>query len=99
QEIYAEPRAVIEQQATLVEAPRNRSEEHTSELQSLTNLVCRLLLEKKYRDRFVPHALRLQLLAVCAVVPRQRSLSPCFFFNDAAPSGFHPLPLPDALPI
>ena len=24
-----------------------RSEEHTSELQSLTNLVCRLLLEKK----------------------------------------------------
>src|SRR5262249_59505225 len=25
----------------------NRSEEHTSELQSLTNLVCRLLLEKK----------------------------------------------------
>src|SRR5438093_12493413 len=27
-----------------------RSEEHTSELQSLTNLVCRLLLEKK-KDR------------------------------------------------
>src|SRR5437016_7401294 len=27
--------------------PRARSEEHTSELQSLTNLVCRLLLEKK----------------------------------------------------
>src|SRR5262249_61407211 len=26
---------------------RSRSEEHTSELQSLTNLVCRLLLEKK----------------------------------------------------
>src|SRR5258706_8805388 len=29
-----------------VDAPK-RSEEHTSELQSLTNLVCRLLLEKK----------------------------------------------------
>src|SRR5262249_62036254 len=28
-------------------AHRGRSEEHTSELQSLTNLVCRLLLEKK----------------------------------------------------
>src|SRR5438093_9458680 len=28
-------------------APWCRSEEHTSELQSLTNLVCRLLLEKK----------------------------------------------------
>src|SRR5437016_9440578 len=27
--------------------PVTRSEEHTSELQSLTNLVCRLLLEKK----------------------------------------------------
>src|SRR5262249_58691845 len=37
--------------ATLVRAVvrplRGRSEEHTSELQSLTNLVCRLLLEKK----------------------------------------------------
>src|SRR5262249_61325460 len=28
-------------------SPGRRSEEHTSELQSLTNLVCRLLLEKK----------------------------------------------------
>src|SRR5712691_10177398 len=28
-------------------APRGRSEEHTSELQSQSNLVCRLLLEKK----------------------------------------------------
>src|SRR5437016_10218326 len=28
-----------------------RSEEHTSELQSLTNLVCRLLLEKKNNHR------------------------------------------------
>src|SRR5438046_8439045 len=29
-----------------------RSEEHTSELQSLTNLVCRLLLEKKKEKKF-----------------------------------------------
>src|SRR5258705_5663215 len=29
--------------------PKNRSEEHTSELQSLRHLVCRLLLEKKKR--------------------------------------------------
>src|SRR5437016_8127275 len=28
-----------------------RSEEHTSELQSLTNLVCRLLLEKKKKTQ------------------------------------------------
>src|SRR5438046_5588642 len=31
----------------LIHVPGHRSEEHTSELQSLTNLVCRLLLEKK----------------------------------------------------
>src|SRR5437016_6944691 len=32
------------------EGPKGgRSEEHTSELQSLTNIVCRLLLEKKKR--------------------------------------------------
>src|SRR5258706_5616479 len=30
-----------------------RSEEHTSELQSLTNLVCRLLLEKKKKNMVV----------------------------------------------
>src|SRR5574341_1520646 len=29
-----------------------RSEEHTSELQSPTNLVCRLLLEKKKKNKF-----------------------------------------------
>src|SRR5258706_7402990 len=39
-------------QAAVGKASRNRkrSEEHTSELQSLTNLVCRLLLEKKNYD-------------------------------------------------
>src|SRR5438270_13833474 len=31
----------------LSRAPDSRSEEHTSELQSQSNLVCRLLLEKK----------------------------------------------------
>src|SRR5258706_1497603 len=36
-----------------------RSEEHTSELQSLTNLVCRLLLEKK----------KTQNIHTCATVP------------------------------
>src|SRR5438046_5582189 len=30
---------------------QRRSEEHTSELQSLTNLVCRLLLEKKKKKK------------------------------------------------
>src|SRR5262249_58890481 len=32
---------------------RFRSEEHTSELQSLTNLVCRLLLEKKKKSETI----------------------------------------------
>src|SRR2546427_9115496 len=35
-------------------ARRLRSEEHTSELQSQSNLVCRLLLEKKKKDRLMP---------------------------------------------
>src|ERR1039457_7724752 len=34
--------------------PRLRSEEHTSELQSPCNLVCRLLLEKKDMYRCLP---------------------------------------------
>src|SRR5438093_2445059 len=36
-----------ENESELLAADGQRSEEHTSELQSLTNLVCRLLLEKK----------------------------------------------------
>src|SRR2546427_8836252 len=38
----------------LPHTPGGRSEEHTSELQSQSNLVCRLLLEKKKEDG--PHA-------------------------------------------
>src|SRR5438046_5684394 len=37
-------------------SPIGRSEEHTSELQSLTNLVCRLLLEKKKKTNNCPQA-------------------------------------------
>src|SRR2546425_9074872 len=33
----------------------NRSEEHTSELQSLAYLVCRLLLEKKKKNKRTQH--------------------------------------------
>src|SRR5258706_7048054 len=36
-------------------AIRRRSEEHTSELQSLTNLVCRLLLGKKKKKSIHEH--------------------------------------------
>src|SRR5262245_62481004 len=36
--------------------PKSRSEEHTSELQSLRHLVCRLLLEKKKKKQNKPHS-------------------------------------------
>src|SRR2546430_8938151 len=35
--------------------PQKRSEEHTSELQSQSNLVCRLLLEKKKKKNKTTH--------------------------------------------
>src|SRR2546430_8961714 len=35
---------------------QRRSEEHTSELQSQSNLVCRLLLEKKKNNKCTKHA-------------------------------------------
>src|SRR5438046_4047014 len=41
------PRLDGYQTCSLIKHNKVRSEEHTSELQSLTNLVCRLLLEKK----------------------------------------------------
>src|SRR6266496_3475607 len=70
-----------------------RSEEHTSELQSRRDLVCRLLLEKE----------KLQELA------RGHDLPPVanqgfeervfFFFNDTATTEIYTLSLHDALPI
>src|SRR2546430_7316832 len=44
--------------------PIPRSEEHTSELQSQSNLVCRLLLEKK-KNTIPPYT----VLSVCTVKP------------------------------
>src|SRR5258706_10042436 len=43
---------------------RSRSEEHTSELQSLTNLVCRLLLEKKKKRNNRPNGIRVHRYTV-----------------------------------
>src|SRR2546427_9448649 len=40
-------------------ARRSRSEEHTSELQSQSNLVCRLLLEKKKKKSLCLNSLEL----------------------------------------
>src|SRR5256885_7435965 len=43
-------RAVVEEAAPSATSSPTRSEEHTSELQSPCNLVCRLLLEKKKKN-------------------------------------------------
>src|SRR5690242_21207457 len=40
-------------------AHEQRSEEHTSELQSHVNLVCRLLLEKKKKNNYSEHKIEL----------------------------------------
>src|SRR5438093_2659935 len=48
---YVRAGAEILETNTFGANPVKRSEEHTSELQSLTNLVCRLLLEKKKKTR------------------------------------------------
>src|SRR5690242_5764554 len=65
-------KAVVEE-GGVIKAARKRSEEHTSELQSHVNLVCRLLLEKKNRDREdgAERARPLQLrrtLSVCSIL-------------------------------
>src|SRR2546426_5004454 len=44
-------RAYLQQQLLLCNGKVGRSEEHTSELQSPCNLVCRLLLEKKKTEQ------------------------------------------------
>src|SRR2546422_2504162 len=55
----------------------NRSEEHTSELQSRLHLVCRLLLEKKKRSRSkaTSSSARTQPIPVCLIKypPRWRT--------------------------
>src|SRR5260370_20979336 len=47
--------------ASSCQRSRHRSEEHTSELQSHLNLVCRLLLEKKKKQHTVEVVLNLRV--------------------------------------
>src|SRR5262249_59984270 len=56
EQILLEERLVVAERRLV--PPRARSEEHTSELQSLTNLVCRLLLEKKKNNKLTASANR-----------------------------------------
>src|SRR5476649_2229450 len=94
-----------------LENPSNpRSEEHTSELQSHSYLVCRLLLEKKKRaasfdtdptrspDLWPRRRLPTCMRTVC--IWAQTASSPkFFFFNDTATTEIYTLSLHDALPI
>src|SRR6478736_1620467 len=90
-----------------------RSEEHTSELQSQSNLVCRLLLEKKNKSHNV---LDLRQTfgrtnasgtgregGTCSYEifcePKNVLVSLFFFFNDTATTEIYTLSLHDALPI
>src|SRR2546427_4514374 len=67
---------------------RKRSEEHTSELQSQSNLVCRLLLEKKNTSNLQSQsnvATRLLLALTIALISSARTYpAPCS--TDAKPS-------------
>src|SRR2546425_8595382 len=47
------PTPALEKGLDIIELLANRSEEHTSELQSLAYLVCRLLLEKKKNKQYI----------------------------------------------
>src|SRR5437899_9656207 len=60
--------------------PSQRSEEHTSELQSLRHLVCRLLLEKKKKNKLrdihsTPNQQSLSTLTICRHTLMNRTTS------------------------
>src|SRR6266571_2348818 len=92
-----------------------RSEEHTSELQSHVNLVCRLLLEKKKYSALSALGTHLALTSsggaigklcidkvgctVSIFSPQYLSSISSFFFNDAPTTEIYTLSLHDALPI
>src|SRR6266850_2503673 len=78
---------------------RSRSEEHTSELQSPCNLVCRLLLEKKKKERAPHYDTKSSNYSFRARFHRQFRLVRFFFFNDTATTEIYTLSLHDALPI
>src|SRR4051795_8950209 len=79
-----------------------RSEEHTSELQSHSHLVCRLLLEKKKMEGLLlVHTAALAFRGVAPVPQHEDAFAHVvlFFFNETATTEIYPLSLHDALPI
>src|SRR6185312_4758636 len=96
--------------ACFVDPARPRSEEHTSELQSRSELVCRLLLEKKKQQPTprlsaqprTPPSAGSRFGPAAGRTPR--SIPPAsapspFFFNVTATTEIYTLSLHDALPI
>src|SRR5256886_3695287 len=65
-----------------------RSEEHTSELQSQSNLVCRLLLVKKNLSRFERRGLKVTALKLIRV---SRSLAETYYAEHKGKPFFEPL--------
>src|SRR5258708_10933533 len=57
-------------------SPTDRSEEHTSELQSPDHLVCRLLLEKKKKNGDKTPPIRVTTIG-CTVVPKAHARQQC----------------------
>src|ERR1039458_9705992 len=89
-----------------------RSEEHTSELQSLRHLVCRLLLEQNKHHTedvvgvgfsvYVGDARMIQDDSAmgCLLIPARGFVGGVLFFlNDGAPPEIYPFPLHDPLPL
>src|SRR5207249_4052570 len=85
-----------------------RSEEHTSELQSRFDLVCRLLLEKKNKNKTAQRVdintvaytqTRLCLHSHLRCLSPHTVLSSSFFFNPTPTTQIYTLSLHDALPI
>src|SRR5215203_3752405 len=98
----------------LTKVPTERSEEHTSELQSRQYLVCRLLLEKKNTDKRAPASVgrnhqrrRVERVGrlhhavgfVLVLVAAGPAVDVGFFFKDTATTEIYTLSLHDALPI
>src|SRR5256886_12570384 len=85
------PRSTAKKSSTLFAIVARRSEEHTSELQSPSNLVCRLLLEKK-KMRFTQLSLFGTGLSLWfperAANFLQRDKVPCNLLNTYAVAGY-----------
>src|SRR5256885_1798723 len=78
-------------------AAQERSEEHTSELQSPCNIVCRLLLGKKSPHNV--HRMEMKTSISCTILRHTKILIAFFFLNDTPTTEIYTLPLHDALPI